>query len=161
MPMTDPMNALRKLQAALDAGAVVLQPCVIHKELRFIHDQPNGMQRFTCALLKGEHVSAISVFVLIQPLNGLHCLQVGYAVREKDRNHGLGYKILAQGIDELTHGLSQTPMKEFYLEAVVSTSNGASNKIAQRLLSESRAEIVDSVSGDAAFQYLKRVQCVA
>lgn len=73
--------------------------------------------------------------MLTEPVSGIPCFQIGYAVIEKMRNKGIGKKILAQAIEELTHGLSRSPMKEFYIEAVVSTSNDSSNKIATKLIS--------------------------
>jgi hypothetical protein len=48
-------------------------------------------------------------------------------------------------------------MKEFYLEAVVSTSNEASNKIANKLISAPVKCEKDVYSGELAYQYLRKV----
>ncbi len=161
MPMTDPMVTLSKLQGALDAGVVTLSPCSIHKELGVIADYPGGTPRFTYALLKHGHVVAISVFAYTEMVDNVPCFQVGYAVREEDRNAGLGASILAKGIDELKRSLSGTPIRQLFLEAVVSSSNTASMKIAYRNISKFPREITDEFSGEDALQYREKVECSA
>ncbi|QIT54906.1 GNAT family N-acetyltransferase [Aquisalimonas sp. 2447] len=161
MPMADPMDTLSKLQEALDAGVVTLSPCSIHKELGFIDDEPGGTPRFTYVFLKHRQVVAISVFAFTEMVDNVPCFQVGYAVREEYRNAGLGATILAKGIDELKRTLSGTPIRRFFLEAVVSSSNTASMKIAYRNISNFPREITDSFSGEDALQYRKNVECAA
>jgi hypothetical protein len=159
--MTDPMDALNGLQAALDAGSVDLNPCDLHPEIRVLLDHPNGTPRFTYAQLSGKRVQAIALFAMTEPIQGITCFQIGYAVTEYARGQGIGTRVLQQAIEELNHGLSRTPVKEFYLEAVVSTVNVASNRIATRLLSDSPKSSNDCFSGEPIFQYLRRVQCGA
>jgi hypothetical protein len=157
--MTDPMNALSALQAALDAGSVRLNSCDLHPEIRVLLDHPRGTPRFTYARITGHKVQAIALFALTESVQDVPCFQIGYAVIESMRSQGLGGKVLQQAIDELKHGLSRTPMKEFYLEAIVSTVNEPSNRIAKRLISDSPKPGNDSLSQEPIFQYLRRVQC--
>jgi len=159
--MTDPMDALNGLQAALDAGSVQLRNCELHPTIKVLLDQPNGTPRFTYAHIVGNKVQAIALFAMTEPVDGVQCFQIGYAVAESMRGQGLGGRVLQQAIDELTHGLSRTPMKEFYLEAVVSPANLPSNKIAKRLIVDSAKECTDCFSNEPALQYLRRVQCGA
>lgn len=154
--MTDPMDALNGLQAALNAKTVQLQRCELHPEVGVLLDTPRGTPRFTYAQVQDGNVQAIALFVVVDGVEGLPCFQVGYAVAEPMRGQGLSSKILRQGIDELRHGLSRTPMREFYLEAVVSDANIASNKIARRLISDSPKPCNDDFSGEPAQQYLGR-----
>jgi hypothetical protein len=63
-----------------------------------------------------------------------------------------------QAIEELRHGLSTTPIKEFYLEAIVSTANVASNKMAKRLIAETPEPGIDHFSQEPIFLYLRKVE---
>lgn len=156
--MTDPMQALNGLQTALDAGAVRLQPCDVHRDLMVLLDHPTGTPRFTYALMAGRLVQAIALFALVQPHEGLQCFQLGIAVIEKMRGQGIGSRVLQQSIGELRNGLSRTPMKEFYIEAVVSIDNHPSNAIAKRLISDSPTNITDAFSKEPALQYLRKLK---
>lgn len=155
--MTDPMDALNGLQSALDAKSVQLQSCEVHRNLRVFLDHPMGTPRFTYALIEGGKVNAVALFVLIDPVEGVPCWQIGYAVVAQMRGKGLGTRILSNAIEELQNGLKRTPMKEFYLEAVVSPNNEASNKIARRVLSATPVPGTDQFVDEPALQYLRKV----
>jgi hypothetical protein len=154
--MTDPMGALVKLQAALDSRIPLQQQrCEIYKNLRLITDKPAGKWRFTYAKLEKDKVIAVSLFVLIAPIEGITCFHAGNAVIESRRGKGLGLAILSQGMEELHHGFKKQGAKKFYVEGVVSVPNEPSNKIARRLLSDNPTAITDAFSGEPALQYLK------
>ena len=156
--MTDPMNALTQLQIALDNGVVLLTPCEIHKELGVIADKPNGTPRFTYALIKNGKVQAVSLFALAQPIEGIPCFNIGYAVIEKERGKGIATQLVKKGIDELQNGFKRNGIAEFYIEAVVSVSNEPSNKLAEKLISDSPASGTDCFSGEACLQYVRKVK---
>lgn len=155
--MTDPMNALVSLQQALNQRSVFLQPCEIHKELRVLADQPNGRSRITYAKMNKEIVEAVALVVLTEPIEGVPCFQLGYAVIESMRRQKLASSTVAQAVDELRNGMRRQGVAQFYLEAVVSPSNVPSNKLAQRLLSDSPVSCNDVFSGEPALQYLRKV----
>lgn len=157
--MTDPMDALNELQVALDARAVQMQPCALHTEIQVLLDHPNGTPRFTYARVQSGKVQSIALLVKADTVHGLPCFQIGYAVTESMRGKGLGSQILQQAMDELMHGMSRTPLKEFYLEAIVSTENEPSNKIARRLISDAPESCTDEFTGEPANQYLRKVRC--
>jgi hypothetical protein len=159
MAITDPMNALVGLQSALNVGSVQLRPCELHSDLTVLLDHPNGVPRFTYASVKNNKVHAIALFVVTEPVEGVPCFNIGYAVIEPMRNKGVATKILEQAISELTHGHSRSSAKEFYLEAIVSTSNLASNKLAAKLISDSPGTGTDEYSGEPIFSYLRKVSC--
>jgi hypothetical protein len=159
MPMTDPMDALVKLQAALDSGVPLQQqPCTIYKDLRLIADQPAGRLRLTYAKIEIGKVVAVSLFVLTDPIEGIPCFQSGNAVIESMRGKGLGRAILSQGMEELHHGFKKQGANKFYVEGVVSASNEPSNKIARRVLSDHPTPISDAFSGEPALQYLRLLE---
>ncbi len=150
------MFALNGLQSALDAGAVQLRPCDLHPQMKMMMDEPTGKPRFTYALVDGGKVQAVALFALVDPNEGLNCFKVGFAVLEKLRGKGVASRILQQSIDELRNGLGRTPMKEFYVEAIVSTGNDASNAICRKILSASPSSCVDAFSKEPALQYLRK-----
>lgn len=83
------MNALVQLQSAIDSGRALLNTCEIHSELRAIADQPLQRPRFTYARIANGKVLAISVSALTDPIDGIPCFSVGYAVLESMRQQGL------------------------------------------------------------------------
>jgi hypothetical protein len=103
-------------------------------------------------------VIAIAIFIVTEPIDGIPCFQTGYAVRESERRKGLGLQTLESSLAELRHGMSRTPMVEFYVEAVVGTANEASNRIAAKLLSDQPEAITDEISDESAWQYLRLVK---
>lgn len=155
--MTDPMNALVSLQAELDEKRVYLKDCAIHQGLQMLVDKPNGSLRFTYAKVRTGVVEAIAQVALTEPINGIPCVQLGYAVIATMRGQRLASNTVAQALDEFQNGMREAGVTEFYVEAVVSQSNLASNKLAQRLLSASPVICTDDLSGEPALQYLKKV----
>src|SRR5688572_15051771 len=147
--MTNTMAALTSLQEAVDNKLVTFQKCKLHPELQVHLDEPSpGVSRFTYASISKGKVLAIAMFVLTEPVKGEHCFQLGYAVRESARNAGIGSAIVAKGIEEISNGFKATPLKRFYVEAVVGKDNPASNKIAAKILSTTPTEIIDTFSGE-------------
>jgi len=157
--MTDPMDALVKLQAALDSGIPLQQQkCAIYPDLILIADQPAGKLRLTYAKIQQRKVIAVSLFVLTDPIEGIPCFHAGNAVIESMRGKGLGAAILSQGMEELHKGFKKQGAKKFYVEGVVSVSNEPSNKIARHVLSDTPVAITDALSGEPALQYLKLLE---
>lgn len=124
------MNALVSLQAALAARAVSLHCCELHPEIGvLVNSTTENSLRFTYALVLRGQVQAITMFVKTDPAQGAPFFHVGYAVAESARRQGLGSRILQQGIEELKNGFCRTLMPGFFLEALVSKDNEASNNI--------------------------------
>jgi hypothetical protein len=155
--MTDPMQALVQLQSALDNRIVRLRPCEIHKDLSVIADEPNGRPRFTYAKLEGTKVQSISLFALVDPVDGFPCFQMGCATVEAVRGRGFATDVTTKGIDELRNGIKRNRVEKFYVEAIVSVANEPSNRLAQKLLSASPVNCIDAFSGEPALQYLRIV----
>jgi hypothetical protein len=156
--ITDPMNALLGLQEALGDPTVNLRPCELHPELQVILDHPNGKPRITYARIRGDQVEAIAIFALAEPVQGIPCFGLGYAVIEPLRHRGLASATVRAALEELTHGLRRAGRLPFYVDAVVARTNLASNKLAMRLISESPEAGTDALSGEPIFQYLKRIE---
>jgi hypothetical protein len=157
--MTDTMAALTSLQQALDNRLVMFQRCKLHPDLQVHLDDPSpGVSRFTYANISKGKVLAIAMFVVAEPVEGVPCFQLGYAVLDSARKAGLGSAIVAKSIEEISHGFKATPLKKFYVEAVVGRDNLPSNKIAAKVLARRPTEITDVFSGESALQYLRLVE---
>jgi hypothetical protein len=151
------MDALISLQLAVDSDGVQLRHCDLHDELRLVVDSPNGTPRFTYAIMKDGKVHAIASFVQADPIDGTPCFNIGYAVAEAVRRRGLGVRVLELAIEEFANGMSRTPIRGIYLEAVVSVQNVPSNKIARQVMFSEPKEDVDCFSGEPVNQYLRKL----
>ena len=157
--MPDLMNALTSLQLELDRGGLIVNPCALDLQYKMIFDQPNGEGRFTYAKVIDGEVLALANFVLAEPIDGVPCFNVGYAVKPNHRGQGLGVEAVSVGIEELKNGFGQTHRgKSFYVEAIVEVSNQLSIKVAERLFSGSGEPIIDAPSGKPALHFKKIVQ---
>lgn len=98
------------------------------------------------------------MLVSAEPIMNLPCFQIGYAVSESMRGQGIATMLVGQAILEFKHGLKRTPIKQFYLEAIVPLDNVASNKIARKYLTDSPKSIKDDFSQTPSLQYICKVQ---
>lgn len=155
--MTDPMNSLTSFQHALANGEIAPQKAEIHRDLLAMHDRQHGVDRFTYALVKDQRVVAIAIFALVEPIDGCQCLQAGYAVDMAHRSKGFGKEVTKKAFDELTNGFSRAGLPHLYVEAMVSTSNEHSKKIASALFSNNPRKCTDEVSGQPALQYVRQL----
>jgi len=156
--MTDPANALVSFQKAFNRGEITLRPGVLDPTLLMTVDDPNGVIRFTHVRIEGRTVVALVLFIEVDRIDGVPCLQLGYAVHPAHRNQGRGKEIVKAAIAEMKHGLLRHDQEAFYLEAVVGTDNVPSQRIAALTLSPSPVERTDMVSGQPALQYLRKVE---
>lgn len=155
--MTDPMNGLVSFQNALAGGHIVPQKGEIHSDLLMLHDRPNGEARLTYALIKNRKVVATATFIPADPIDGHHCFNTGYAVDFSDRSKGYGKEVTQKAFDELINGFKRAGIPHLYVEALVSTQNEHSNKLACRLFSASPSACPDEVSGQPAFHYVRQL----
>lgn len=155
--MTDPMDALTSFQQAFLHGEASLQAGELHPDL-FVHlDQPNGVARFTYVRIDRHTVTALAMMVLIEPMNGLPCFQLGVAVPEAYRGRGYAKSILAAAMDELTHGLARNKIPSFYVEAIVSADNEPSKRVAEAIISSTPVAVTDEYCGLPALQYVRKI----
>jgi len=157
--MVDPMDALAKLQEAVDGGWVVLRPGEIYPDLGVWMDQPAGKTRLTYAQVTGRKVEAVALFAHNGYIEGIARFQAGYAVVKSMRQKGIVSALVSKGIAEMRHGFGTRRATRFYIEAVVSLKNMASNKLAKRLLSDAPEEITDEFSREPALRYVKLIEC--
>jgi hypothetical protein len=157
--LTDPMNALKSLEPAIKRGAVTLQPCELHKDLRVLVDYPDGVTlRITYAKVnKAGKVEGIALLGPAEPIDGVHAFGLGYAVAEEYRGSGLAAELATKAIEEFRHGMARNGLQRFYVEAIVGVNNHASNAVARRVLSADPKPGMDSISGEPILAYVKLV----
>jgi hypothetical protein len=151
--MPDLMAAIDSLQKEIGRGMKTI-PCELNSQYRMIYDEPHGEKRFTYAKIIGGKVQALANFVLAEPIDGIPCFNVGYAVDPKHRGRGLGLEAASTGIAELKNGFGRTLKgKDMYLEAVVEKTNTHSVKVAQQLFSATGDSITDAPTGKPALYF--------
>lgn len=156
--MVDPIIGLRALQDALDNNLVEMSPCELTSEIEVHFDRPNGEYRYSYAKIQNGIVQALVQFVVNEPLNGLPCFGIGYAVIEERRQKQLGTLVVSKSIDEMVNGLSKNGLSRFYFEAIIGRNNFASQHLAAKLISNDPRECVDSYSGEDAFAYTRLIE---
>lgn len=155
--MTNPTNALLSFQAEIRRGMPV-EPCTLNSELSVVLDKPNGKPRYSYAKIEWGKVKAFSMFVLDTPINDIPTFNIGYAVPEFYQKKGYGNDIVKKSIDELSAGLAKAGVRQIYIRAVVGLDNVPSNNIARRLISQNPEEIIDDLSGENAYHYIRLIQ---
>ena len=156
--MTDPSNALDSFQKALSDGRIKVEKCALDSDLYFLYDSPEGTPRFTYVRLDGKTVTAFVEFVRWEPINGRLCMHIGYAIPEAYRRQGRATEAVIAAIAELQNGFKRGGIKAFYVEAMVGADNVASQRVAQKTISDAPIEAIDSVTGLPALQYLRKIQ---
>ncbi|HDS1721730.1 N-acetyltransferase [Pseudomonas putida] len=155
--LTDPMDALVSLQQAVRRGFPT-DPTGQGKDIRVVHDNPNGIPRYTYARIEHGRVKAIAILHVHAPIDGIACFALGYAVPEAYRNRGWAKQIVEAGIQELSAGLGRHGVEQFYVEAVVGQDNIASQRVANAVVSSEHTEGTDSESGLPVFSYTRLVK---
>lgn len=157
--MVDPSDGLKSLQQQIKIDGVKLTPCEGHPDIQVHFDHPHGNLRVTYAKVVHGRVRSYAVFVNADPVDGVPCFGIGYAVPEKFRRQGLGAEIIEKSIDEMRRGLARNGVKKFYVEAVVGVSNVASIKLAEKTISpQSDRGGIDQYSGQPATFFLRLVE---
>lgn len=154
--MTDPHDALVSYQQAFDKAEIAPQKCKLHPELSLLLDDANGTPRLTYALVEDGTAKGIAIYLLAEPLEGIQCFGIGYAVAENYRNQGIAKKILQMSIDEMQDGFKDK-LSKFYVEAIVGASNIPSQRVASQILSSTPKEVTDQHSDQPAFQYVRLI----
>ena len=107
--------------------------------------------------LEDGQVTAFVEFAPWQPIDGLMCMQIGYAVPESYRGKGLATKAVTAAIAELQHGLKRGGIVEFCIEAMIDVKNVASQRVAMKTISDRPVETTDSISGLQALHYVCKI----
>lgn len=156
--MTNPSDALQSFQEELLQGRIRPQPCLGDPNLFIYSDKPLGSPRVTYARLKGATVTALVMFVFDDPIEGIPCFGIGYAVPEAYRNEGRAKEVVKAAIADLRDGLARGGRAVFYVEAIVGVDNRASQRVAEQVISDSPVAVTDKLSGLPALQYVCKIE---
>ena len=152
------MNGLLSFQEALSQQLITPRPGQFNSSLSVMEDNPNGELRITHARIVAEEVHGTVMYCVVDPVDLIPCFSVGYAVSEERRRQGVGATLLQESIEELRRKMFRVGVKDFYIEAIVGINNVASNGLATKILARDPVSTTDKVSGEPAFQYLKRIK---
>jgi hypothetical protein len=153
--MADPIIALLKFQDTINAGGPV-DPEVLNEGYAILPDEINGGIRNSFAKIVDGEVQAMSIFGLVDPIDGLHCFNVGYAVKESCRGRGLAVEAVNKGIKELSKSFVNAGVRRFYIDALIDAKNIHSLNVAKRLFSNLGVPAIDESTGTPSF-YFKRL----
>jgi hypothetical protein len=120
-------------------------PSALDPNLYVSVDSPNDLLRFTYVRFDDHTVTAIALFVEIEPFEGRPCFQVDYAVDPNYR--GFSKLTLMAAIEEIRTGLGQARFPPFYIEAVIDVENHISQRVAAACISSASISVVDQFNG--------------
>ncbi|PIP90167.1 MAG: GNAT family N-acetyltransferase [Bdellovibrionales bacterium CG11_big_fil_rev_8_21_14_0_20_38_13] len=157
--LPDPINVLLSLQQALKDGMVV-DPSELDANYKMFYDEPFvGGKRYTFAKIINDEAQAMSIFGLEDPIDGVVCYNVGYAVMESHRGRGLALEAVSKGIEKLKNELNRTGLKSFYIEAVIDVLNIHSINVAKKLFSSNGVAMNEGFTGTPSL-YFKSLICI-
>jgi|AntAceMinimDraft_1070359.scaffolds.fasta_scaffold52037_2 GNAT superfamily N-acetyltransferase len=158
----DPMGALKSLERALGNG-IALMECELNPSIDLVLDFPAGEQSMSYANIEQGAVKSLAVLLPTEPIEGVPCFGIAFAVNEIYRRQGLAAEIVDVAIAELSHGLGRNGIIEFYIEATVAAHNVGAQKVALKVLSTDFDEIVneafDNGAGALCYRYRRLVPC--
>jgi GNAT superfamily N-acetyltransferase len=161
-PMTEPMAALKGLQTEL-ANGIALMECELNPRIDLIQDYPAGQQSMSYSRIEQGIVRSIAVLVPVEPIDGVPCFKITFAVCEASQGQGLAVEIVEVAIAELRHGLGRNGIVAFLIEAIIGTDNVLAQKVANRVLSQDHDDVAyedaNAKFGVSDYQYRRLVTC--
>ncbi|MDE1153006.1 MAG: hypothetical protein PW788_10765 [Micavibrio sp.] len=155
--MTNPSTALKLFQNDVLENKIPLQRGQVDSNLFVCCDEPNGRLRFNYMRIERQIITAFVMFVSVNPIDGIPCFNIGYAVPEKCQKQGRAKEVVNTAISEMQTGFGLAGVVSLYIEAIVETSNIASQKVAAHTLSLEPKSIIDQFSNLPALQYIRKV----
>lgn len=153
--MANPMDAIIATQQALDSGAE-FSPDSLDAGYYMVHDNPGiGLERYCFVKVVDKEIQVMSIFGLEDPINGIKCYNVSYAVKENHRGRGLAVESVIHGLEKLTLEMKRNNLKRFCVEAIIDKNNVHSLQVAKKLFPAPGRPIIDDESGTPAIHFLK------
>lgn len=155
--MANPMDAIIATQQALDSGAE-FNPNDLDAGYYMVHDKPGiALERYCFVKVVDKEIQVMSIFGLEDPINGITCYNVSYAVKESHRGRGLAIEAVTHGLEKLTLEMKRNNLKRFCIEAFIDRNNVPSLQVAKKLFPDPGRSIIDDESGTPAIHFLKLV----
>jgi RimJ/RimL family protein N-acetyltransferase len=155
--MPDMAAALRSFQSEYRRGGLRLQAGILDQNLWLCKDNPTGQNaRMTYVKLSGKTVTALVAFTWVEPIDGIPCAQIGYAVPEKLRKQGRAKEAVNAALADLQHGLRERAgILAFFVEAIVAADNEPSLRVAEQTISVSSTAVEAQVP---ALRFLRKME---
>ena len=154
--MANPMTALLEIQEALNSK-VQFDVLELDGGYKTWFNELSKGKKYTFAKIINSEIQALAIFGLVNPVNGIECWSLGYAVSENYRRRGLAVEAVKKGIEELRKIFSRTSLKSFYIEGVIDIENNPSIKLAEKIFSSAGRKIIDEESGRRALLFEKLI----
>ncbi|MER8562063.1 hypothetical protein [Mesorhizobium sp. M0578] len=103
-------------------------------------------------------MTAIAILAVFEPIEGLPCFQLGYAVPEQYRNQGRAKAVVKAALAELQHGIANANIHTFYVEAVVGADNPVSQAVAAATISDQPEAGSDRFAEVPVLQYVRKFE---
>jgi len=155
--MPDPIVILDSLQQVLNDGMPV-DPGELRDGYKMFYDELNGGKRYSFAKIIDGQAQALSIFGLEDPIGGVVCYNLGYAVKESLRRRGLAIEAVLKGLEILRVELGSIGIEKFYLESVVAKTNIPSIKVAEKIFSESGVLMNERDTGTLSLYFKKLIK---
>lgn len=155
--LPNPHNAMLSFQEVLPHGVLPLQSGYVDKSISVMMDEPNGERRLTYARIEAGQVVAFVSAIACEPVDGVPCFNIGYAVPDGLRRAGRATAMVEAVIEEMKAGFRRAGIRQFYVEAIVSVDNAASIRVAEKVLSPIQFTGEDDFNGGQVHQFLRLV----
>ena len=152
--MTNPHDGLLSMQAAIDANAIAFHRGELDNDL-FVHvDKPTpNVVRYSYTYIENGIATALSIVVMVEPIDGTPCFQIGYAVPNELRGQGRATRVLKASVAEIRSGLTRHGVGQICIEAIIGTDNLPSIRVFENAFPDAhRKETTDKISGAPAIQ---------
>lgn len=157
MARVDMQQTLENFGEAYRAGIVQTEPVRGNERILRHEDHPTGgTPRMTYVRTKGAHVTAVVVFAIGEPYEGLQCIQIGYAVREDQRGKGIAKELAMIALSDFTIHLANLGLHRFAIESTVDRNNPASKAVSMALLGTDPEEKDDN--GVPVWHFIKIIE---
>lgn len=155
--MADPMDTLRGIQIQIDDGYPI-DSYDAATGYMVIHDKrSNTWERYLYIKIVNKEVQALSIFALEDPIYGLTCYSVGYAVKENYRRRGFAIEAINKGIEDLKNRFRPSKLEHFYVDALIDEENIPSIRLAEKLFPGPAVRMPDQETGTPALHFKKLI----
>ncbi|MTH66026.1 hypothetical protein [Paracoccus shanxieyensis] len=156
MARVDMMLTLAGFDEALRSGRIKTARMQGNEKIQIHQDMPDGRTpRLTYARTKGSGVTAVTVITTAEPIDGMRCFHLGYAVREDQRGKGLAKDLASAAVTDFVANIVRNGMREFCIEAIVDRDNPVSGSVARAVLGVDPIEKNDTSDGTPIWQFVK------
>jgi len=156
--MADPMIALREIQQALNDRISFDHRKLSDGYIQMSKDFPNGGKTYSYAKIIDGEIQTLAIFGLEDPIDGVECWNVGYAVKENHRGRRLAVEAVNKGIEDLKMKFRKTNLKNFYVEAVIDLTNKHSINTAEKIFPGPGDTVIERETKTRALQFKKLVE---